>query len=71
MELLRRKDSFCNEGLSLGDIIRVIDSQTSNGCTSSWRIADQKRAVPLEVLRPFVGTRVEQFDGPARDVIPA
>jgi len=71
MELLRRKNSLCNESLPLGDVIRVIDSQTANGCTSSWHIANEKRTVPLEVLGPFIGTRIEQFDGLAGDAIPA
>ena len=67
MELLRRKDSLCNKGLSLGDVIRVIDNQTANGCPSSRCIANEKRPVPLHVLGPFVGTRVEQFDRLVRD----
>ena len=69
--LLRRKDSFCNECLSLCDVVGVIDRQTTYSSPAGCCIADEQRALPLEVVRPSVGAWVEQFDSSARHVVSA
>ena len=66
--LLRRKDSFCNECLSLCDVVGVIDRQTTYGSPAGCCIANEQRALPLEVVRPSVGAWVEQFHSSARQV---
>ena len=64
-----REDAFGDKHLAVGNAMVEIDAEGGDGGPTRSCPADQARAVPVEVPRPFLAARVEEGDDFVRSAV--
>ena len=57
-----RKSLRLNQHAAVFDSQRIVNVQNVDRCSTDRRLADERRAVPIKMVVPVVGARIEQAD---------